>query len=437
MGAFGEKLRNQREQRGIALEAISNTTKISTRMLRALEEERFDQLPGGVFNKGFVRAYARHIGLNEEDAVADYLAALRESQIQQQAILPNFRTPAGKAAAGFDQQNRRNHDLVDNDVRDKHPRDNNPPNNGPHRADLHNQDLHNQDLQNNDLRNHPYGHDPRRTSHHPETRGEDLRSSPLSNQRPSAAHSPAEQPPQGPSARVPWGKLAAALLLLTLVLAFWNSRRRAQLPAAPEPAASSSESPVPFSAPAPAATQPHAPATSLTTGQPSPAGTLTNSETANSETANSTTPAAPALNANPAPALAPANPPSSPSLGSAASATQPAANSPAPDANPPVARTRHHPVVAKSAPTFTLVIRAAETSWISITADGQPVARETLIAPANTSVHATREIVVKAGNAAALSFLLNGKVIPAQGSEGEVKTYTFDATGLASHPQPQ
>src|SRR6202167_5726194 len=79
VGAFGEKLRKQREQRGIALDAISNTTKISTRMLRAIEEEHFDQLPGGVFNKGFVRAYARQVGLNEEEAVADYLAALREN----------------------------------------------------------------------------------------------------------------------------------------------------------------------------------------------------------------------------------------------------------------------------------------------------------------------------------------------------------------------
>jgi len=56
LGAFGDKLRKQRELRGIELDAISNTTKISTRMLRALEEEHFDQLPGGVFNKGFVRA---------------------------------------------------------------------------------------------------------------------------------------------------------------------------------------------------------------------------------------------------------------------------------------------------------------------------------------------------------------------------------------------
>ncbi len=83
MGVFGEKLRKQREQQGIELDAISYTTKISTRMLRALEDEHFDQLPGGVFNKGFVRAYARQVGLNEEEAIADYLAAVRENQSRE------------------------------------------------------------------------------------------------------------------------------------------------------------------------------------------------------------------------------------------------------------------------------------------------------------------------------------------------------------------
>ena len=46
------------------------------------------------------------------------------------------------------------------------------------------------------------------------------------------------------------------------------------------------------------------------------------------------------------------------------------------------------------------------------------------------AVRATREIVVKAGNAAGVSFMLNGKEIPAQGNEGEVKTFIFEATGL-------
>ena len=75
MGSFGEKLKREREMRAITLEEIAEATKIGTRSLRALEEERFDQLPGGIFNKGFVRAYAKFLGIDEEQAVADYLSA--------------------------------------------------------------------------------------------------------------------------------------------------------------------------------------------------------------------------------------------------------------------------------------------------------------------------------------------------------------------------
>src|ERR1700734_2363418 len=85
-------------------------------MLRALEDEHFDQLPGGVFSKGFVRAYARQVGLNEEEAVADYLTALRENQIQSQTLLPNFGSVAAKPATGRAEPNHRNPDR-DNGVR--------------------------------------------------------------------------------------------------------------------------------------------------------------------------------------------------------------------------------------------------------------------------------------------------------------------------------
>ncbi len=61
--------------RGITLEEIAEATKIGSRSLRALEQEQFDHLPGGIFNKGFVRAYARFLGIDEEQAVADYLTA--------------------------------------------------------------------------------------------------------------------------------------------------------------------------------------------------------------------------------------------------------------------------------------------------------------------------------------------------------------------------
>jgi hypothetical protein len=71
-------LKKARETRGITLDDVSLTTKIGTRFLRAMEEEHFEQLPGGIFNKGFVRAYARCVGLDEDQTVADYLIASGE-----------------------------------------------------------------------------------------------------------------------------------------------------------------------------------------------------------------------------------------------------------------------------------------------------------------------------------------------------------------------
>ncbi|MFB3814669.1 MAG: helix-turn-helix domain-containing protein [Terriglobales bacterium] len=75
---FGERLKREREMRGVTLDEIANATKIGTRSLRALEEEDFNKLPGGIFNKGFVRAYARYLGIDEDQAVADYLVATGE-----------------------------------------------------------------------------------------------------------------------------------------------------------------------------------------------------------------------------------------------------------------------------------------------------------------------------------------------------------------------
>jgi cytoskeleton protein RodZ len=79
MGQFGEELRREREARGIALEAITNSTKISSRHLNALEQEQFDRLPGGVFNRGIVRGYARVVGLDEETWVDRFMSAYHAS----------------------------------------------------------------------------------------------------------------------------------------------------------------------------------------------------------------------------------------------------------------------------------------------------------------------------------------------------------------------
>jgi cytoskeleton protein RodZ len=78
VGSFGEHLRREREMRGISLDEIMATTKIGRRLLLALEEEQFDLLPGGIFNKSYVRAYAKCVGMNEDEAVAEYLEAAQE-----------------------------------------------------------------------------------------------------------------------------------------------------------------------------------------------------------------------------------------------------------------------------------------------------------------------------------------------------------------------
>jgi cytoskeleton protein RodZ len=93
--SFGERLKKERDQRKITLEDVALSTKIGTRFLQALEEERFDQLPGGIFNKGFVRAYARHLGIDEQQAITDYLAASGTGQPDpkaEEAMLQELRS---------------------------------------------------------------------------------------------------------------------------------------------------------------------------------------------------------------------------------------------------------------------------------------------------------------------------------------------------------
>lgn len=80
MGSFGDRLRREREMRGITLDEIAESTKIARRHLESLEKEEFDSLPGGIFNRGFVRSYARYLGIDEDQAVADYSAAAAEPQ---------------------------------------------------------------------------------------------------------------------------------------------------------------------------------------------------------------------------------------------------------------------------------------------------------------------------------------------------------------------
>ncbi|MBI4479024.1 MAG: DUF4115 domain-containing protein [Acidobacteria bacterium] len=86
MGDLGQRLKREREARGVSLDAIAKHTRIGVRSLKAIEEEAFDQLPGGIFNKSFIRQYAQYLGLDEEQAIHDYLrtmGALKETPSAQ------------------------------------------------------------------------------------------------------------------------------------------------------------------------------------------------------------------------------------------------------------------------------------------------------------------------------------------------------------------
>jgi cytoskeletal protein RodZ len=82
MGSLSTRLVLERERRNISLEEISLSTKINIRFLTAIEQGHFEELPGGIISKGFLRAYARQIGMDEEQAIAAYQEAIRASQTE-------------------------------------------------------------------------------------------------------------------------------------------------------------------------------------------------------------------------------------------------------------------------------------------------------------------------------------------------------------------
>jgi len=85
---LGERLRRAREARGLTLHDISNETRISVCNLEAIEKNDFKKLPGGIFNRSFVRAYARTVGFDEQEAVELYLRAAREQGIPLDDVPP-------------------------------------------------------------------------------------------------------------------------------------------------------------------------------------------------------------------------------------------------------------------------------------------------------------------------------------------------------------
>jgi cytoskeleton protein RodZ len=86
--SFGEELRLAREARNITLRQISDQTRISIRYLEAIEANDYKRLPGGIFNKSFIKAYAKQIGFDEKEAMEGYLRTAREQGEDEVATTP-------------------------------------------------------------------------------------------------------------------------------------------------------------------------------------------------------------------------------------------------------------------------------------------------------------------------------------------------------------
>ncbi len=74
---IGEQLRLAREERGVPLREVSDQTRISIHYLEAIEANDYHRLPGGIFNRSFVKAYARYVGYDEKEAVEGYTRYMR------------------------------------------------------------------------------------------------------------------------------------------------------------------------------------------------------------------------------------------------------------------------------------------------------------------------------------------------------------------------
>jgi len=291
--SFGEKLRLEREKRNITLEQVSVSTKIGIRMLRALEENQFNQLPGGIFNKGFVRAYSRVVGLDEEQTIADYLQASGD------AAPPSMEVVVSPAAASRTEK-----------AKPQEKRD-----------------------------------DRRKSRPEVASRGEG------SEAEESAVRIDASS--GGVGHQLPWGVFAALLLLVALTLSLWSRYERSSKR---QPSSSPSE-PADHGSAAP---------------PPAPQGSMT-----------------------------PLTPVSS---------SPPASGSPSDQ--------------------FSLLIKAHDDSWITITSDGNAIPSELMIAGSERTIRGAKQIIVKAGNAGGLDFQLNGKKVPVIGESGEVKTVIFGPRGI-------
>ena len=88
---LGEKLRQAREERGISISEVAEQTRISSLYLKSIEDDNYKPLPGGIFNKGFVKAYAKYVGIDENEALQDYARLIAQNDETADTGPPKYR----------------------------------------------------------------------------------------------------------------------------------------------------------------------------------------------------------------------------------------------------------------------------------------------------------------------------------------------------------
>ncbi|HMS42400.1 MAG TPA: helix-turn-helix domain-containing protein [Pyrinomonadaceae bacterium] len=78
---LGEKLQQAREARGATIAEVAEQTRISPLYIESIENNDYRPLPGGIFNKGFVKSFAKYVGVDEQEALQDYLSLMANQEI--------------------------------------------------------------------------------------------------------------------------------------------------------------------------------------------------------------------------------------------------------------------------------------------------------------------------------------------------------------------
>lgn len=97
IGDVGAQLRSTREAQGLTLETMAHRTRVQPRFLTAIEENDLRSIPPKPFGRGFVRAYAREVGLDPERAVHDYFGQFPAVVSETPPARTDYESPQGSS----------------------------------------------------------------------------------------------------------------------------------------------------------------------------------------------------------------------------------------------------------------------------------------------------------------------------------------------------